>query len=228
MPTAVLGPILGGVASAGVGAIGSALSGNKASQGSAQAQQELAQQRQDLMPWVNTGGQALGQTANLLGLNGQPAADAAMTTFQQSPGYQWQLGQGLRAVDAGAAAQGMLRSGATLKAEETYGSGLANQTFQQYYNNLAGMSQLGEGAAAGGASTAQTGASLAQGAGNTQASIYGNLGQTLSGTVNGLFNNPNVQSWLTGGVSPSTVSNNAAYQQGAFAAQPSGTYGPFA
>jgi hypothetical protein len=150
------------------------------------------------MPWVNTGGQALGQTANLLGLNGQPAADAAMSTFQQSPGYQWQLGQGLRAVDAGAAASGMLRSGAALKAEQTYGQGLANQDFTNYYNRLAGLSTTGEQAAAGGASTAQTGASLAQGAGNTQASIYGNLVSGLGNQVNTLFSNPNVQNWLGG------------------------------
>jgi hypothetical protein len=220
LPAGVGAAVAGGVASGAVGLVGSALAGGKAGGGSQQAQQALAQQRQDLMPWVNTGGQALGQTANLLGLNGQPAADAAMATFQQSPGYQWQLGQGLRAVDAGAAASGMLRSGATLKAEQTYGRGLANQDFSNYYNRLAGLSQLGEQGAAGGASTAQTGANLAQGAGNTQASIYGNLASGLGSTVNGLFQNPAFNSWLTGGTPvPGT---SGGYNQGADLISPVG------
>jgi hypothetical protein len=47
------------------------------------------------------------------------------STFQSSPGYQFQLEQGLRAVDAGASAKGMLRSGAT-QAEQKFGHGLAN------------------------------------------------------------------------------------------------------
>ncbi|HEY2616157.1 MAG TPA: hypothetical protein VGI78_02355 [Acetobacteraceae bacterium] len=213
---AVGAAVAGGVASGVVGTAGSMLAGGKAQQGSQAAQQELQQQRQALMPWVNTGGQALGATADLLGLNGPAAASAAMANFQQSPGYQWQLQQGLRGVDAGAAAQGMLRSGATMKAEETYGQGLANQDFTNYYNRLAGLSTLGQNAAAGGASTAQTGASLAQGAGNTQSSIYGNLASGLGSTVNGLFQNPAFNSWLTGSGTPATSSNQTGYTTGGF------------
>jgi hypothetical protein len=199
MPQAVIGPILGGVASAGIGAIGSAISGNKAGAGAAQAQQALQQQRADLAPWRTTGGQALGASADLLGLNGPDAAAAAMGNFQTSPGYQWSMDQGTRAVDAGAAARGMLRSGAEIKAQQTFGTGLADQEFQQYYKNLTGLSTLGENAAAGGATTAQTAGSLAQGAGNTQGSIYGNQFGALGSTVNGLFQNPAVNNWLIGG-----------------------------
>lgn len=104
---------------------------------------------------------------------------------------------------------------------------MADQEFQKYYQNLAGLSTLGENAAAGGASTANQAATLAQGAGNTQASIYGNAASALGTTANGLFSNPDVRSWLSGGVGPSTVSNNALYQQGAFAAAGPGAYGPF-
>jgi hypothetical protein len=86
-----------------------------------------------------------------------------------------------------------------------YATGLADQEFQQYYKNLTGLSTLGETAAAGGASTAQTGASLAQGAGNTQGSIYGNLGQGLTSTVNGLFNNPAFRSWISGPSTPQPI-----------------------
>jgi hypothetical protein len=120
-----------------------------------------------------------------------------MQNFQTSPGYQFQLQQGLRGVDAGAAAKGMLRSGATLKQEETYGQGLANQDFSNYYNRLMGISTLGETAAAGGASTANTAGALAQGAGNTQASVFGNAATGLSNTVNSLFSNKAFQNWIS-------------------------------
>ena len=229
---AVGAAVAGGVASAAVGTAGSMLAGGKASGGAGQANQLLQQQRADLAPYRDAGLPSLQAQQDLLGLNGQPAADAAMANYQTSPGYQWQMSEGLRATDAGAAAQGMLRSGAALKAEQTFGQGLANTDFGQYYQRLMGISTLGENAAAGGAATAQTGASLAQGAGNTQASIYGNLAGGLGSTVNGLFQNQAVRDqvggWFGGNaVSPSTVSNNALYQQGAFAAAGPGAYGPF-
>jgi hypothetical protein len=167
---------------------GSLIASGKAGSGAGQAQQVLSQQRNDLLPYTQAGYPTLQAQGDLLGMNGPDAAATAMNNFQTSPGYQWQLGQGLRAIDAGAASKGLLGSGATIKAEQTYGSGLANQQFQQYYNNLMGISTLGENAAAGGASTANTAGSLAQGAGNTQASIFGNLASGLGNQVNTLFN----------------------------------------
>jgi hypothetical protein len=191
------------VAAAGIGAAGGIASGimqsNTAAAAQKQAQAQYAQQRADVAPWRDTGGQALGATADLLGLNGPDAATTAMGNFQATPGYQWQLGQGLRAVDAGAAASGMLRSGATLKAEQTFGSGLADQTFQQYYNNLAGISTLGANAAAGGATTAANSANASLAGANAQNSIYGNMASGLSNTVNTLFSNPKFQDWASGG-----------------------------
>jgi hypothetical protein len=55
--------------------------------------------------------------------------------YQQSPGYQFELQQGLGAIqNAAVPGQGSI-SGNTLKALQTYGTGLANQDFQQAYNN---------------------------------------------------------------------------------------------
>lgn len=51
--------IAGGLASGLVGVAGSALMGGKAGQGSAQAQQVLSQQRNDLMPYTQGGLPAL-------------------------------------------------------------------------------------------------------------------------------------------------------------------------
>jgi hypothetical protein len=203
------------VAAAGVGAAGGILGGLFQSNSQAKAlkqQKEIfEEQRNDLAPYRTAGGTTLQDQQDLLGLNGQDAATAAMSKFQTSPGYQWQLGQGLRAVDAGAAASGMLRSGATLKAEQAYGSGLADQEFGNYYNRLMSISTLGENAAAGGATTAQ-GASNAIGQNaNNQSSIYGGMASGLSNTANSLFSNTGFQNWASGLFAPSSATLGQGY-----------------
>ncbi len=206
MPFAAAGAIAG-VASAAVGVAGSLSASGAASKGAAQAQANADRQRNDLGPWRDTGGLANTASADLLGLNGQDAANAAMGNFQASPGYQYQVQQGLRAVDAGAASRGYLRSGATIQAEEKLGSNLANLDFGNYYKNLLHLSDTGESAAAGGATTANTSAALAQGAGRDQASIYGDAAKGLGGTVNTLLNNPQ---WNLSGNTGGTLTNAAA------------------
>ena len=200
-----------GVSAAGaVGASylqGQATKGAQSSANNAQAAAE-AQARGDLDPYNTQGALATTDASNLLGLNGPDAATAAMGNFQTSPGYQFSLDQGLRAVDAGAAANGMLRSGATLKAEQTFGTGLADQEFQQYYNRLYNLSNLGENAAAKtGANAITTGSGIAGtdvSSGAQEASIYGNAGKGLGTAANTLFNNPAFQNWAGG----STGSSN--------------------
>jgi hypothetical protein len=55
--------------------------------------------------------------------------------LQQTPGYQFQLGQGLQATQSAAAARGLGVSGASLKGAATYATGLADQNYQNQYNN---------------------------------------------------------------------------------------------
>ena len=198
-----------GIAAAGISAGAGLLGGvmqssavnSAADKARAAEEKAAAQQRADLAPWATTGGTANTATSDLLGLNGPDAAAAAMGRYQTSPGYQWQFNEGLRATDAGAAAQGMLRSGATLKAEQTFGQGLANTDFGQYYNRLFDLSKLGETAAAGqGAGALQAGrdqASIDVAQGGALSSIYGNEAKVLSTAANKLF------SPTAGGGSPS-------------------------
>lgn len=204
MPFAVAGAAIGAVGAIG----GGILQSQAASKGQAQAQQQFQQQRADLQPYREAGLPALDATQSLLGLQGPDAAAAAMAQFQQSPGYQFQLDQGLRAVDAGAAANSMLRSGATMKAEQAFGSGLAAQEFGNYYNRLFALSKLGEAAAAGGVDTSNAAASTAISGANAQSSIYGNTAAGLGNTVNSLFSNKDFKNWITG-PPPSTFPNNA-------------------
>jgi hypothetical protein len=140
----------------------------------------LAQARTDLEPWRSSGGNALTVASNLSGANGPEAAQLARDDFFTSPGYQFRLDEGLRAVDAGAAASGMLRSGATLKAEQRFGEGLASQEFGDYYNRLYQLSGLGANAAsATGGYEMQTGQNL----GNAYLGTAGRLGDTYTGSA---------------------------------------------
>ena len=178
--------------------------------GQAQAQRQFEMQRNDLGPYREAGLAPLQAQQALLGLQGQPAADAAMAQFQQSPGYAWQMAEGQRAVESSAAAQGLLRSGATLKALQERGQQLANQDFSNYYNRLMDLSKMGQNSAAGGAYTAGAAAQTALSGANAQSSIYSDVAKNLGGTANMLLNNQAVQNWLSGPSAGSTM-NPAGY-----------------
>jgi hypothetical protein len=177
----------------GASALQSSAAGSAADKANAAQSDALAQSRADLAPWTGTGGQANTATGDLLGLNGPDAATTAMANYRTSPGYQFSMDQGLRAVDAGAAASGFGRSGAALKAEQTFGQGLADQDFNTYYNHLFDLSKLGEGAASGSATASQnTGTGTAQtdlSLGSAKTSIYGNAAKGVGDAVQGYANN---------------------------------------
>lgn len=106
-----------------------------------------------------------GQTAygNATGVNGPQGSAAALQAFQNSnPGYQFQLQQGENAILANQAKTGQLNSGNTNLDLQTYGQGLANQSYNQYVQNL--LPYLGASNSA------------AQGVG----SLYSNLGTNLN------------------------------------------------
>ena len=132
----------------------------------------------------DTGAQGYGQYANA---QFTPEAFAA----NQDPGYGFRMREGLKAVDAQAAARGGLISGAALKASQRFGQDMASQEYQNAFNRyqtsrqatLAPYQQL-QGAgmqAAGGLSNAAGGyGTNALGAyggyGSAANSAYGNYG----------------------------------------------------
>lgn len=73
---------------------------------------------------------------NALGVNGQSGSDAARSAFQSSPGYGYQMNQGLDALDRRAASRGMLASGNNSLDTLNYSQGLANQDWSNWLNNL--------------------------------------------------------------------------------------------
>src|SRR5216683_1232643 len=103
-----MGAIFGGIASL----IGAGTSLYSANQQSSAAQAAA----NNLTPFRNAGLRGTQTLENMLGLRTGPIAGGATPSFQGSPGYQWQLGQGIDAIQNSAAARGGVVSGNTLKA----------------------------------------------------------------------------------------------------------------
>lgn len=215
-----------------VNALSTAYSANKASEAQTNAAQKAQDTalgmynttRGDLAPFRQIGQDAGTQLSGRLGeLTSPIVMDQA--TLEKTPGYQFNLTQGLKSVQNSAAARGLGNSGAALKGAATFATGLADNTYQNQFNNantnqtnaynrLKGLVDTGENAAA------QTGAlgekaayntSQAQiGAGNAQAAAanatggaIGNIGNNIAGYAmyKGLYGGNNSNAGGGGGSS---------------------------
>lgn len=193
MPVATTTAILAGTALVGAGA--SVYGANKAasaqkkaaSQGIAAQQQQYDQTRTDLAPYRQVGEKSTNLMADLYGFNGPEAQARARGSFQSDPGYEFQRSEGLRAVEGSAAARGSTLSGGTLKALQSYGTGLADQSYGNWYQRLANMQGIGQNAAAQtgniGANTASNISNLYGQAGAAQAGGYLAAGNAITGSL---------------------------------------------
>jgi hypothetical protein len=137
-----------------------------------------------LQPYLqNYGTATAGTTAlgNVLGLNGQPGSDAALTALRNSPGYKFQQQTLDDTVNAQAAATGMNASGNQLLALNKVNQGLADSTYNNYVGQLQPFLNYSSNAA-GGIAGVDTGL------GNNLAGQYGNLGQLGYATQTGIGN----------------------------------------
>lgn len=124
--------------------------------------------RMDQAPWRNYGQRGLIELGGLMGIADDTFNQQAMERYrnsplyigeidqlESSPGYQFRLGEGLKSIERSALSRGMGRSGATLKALQRYGEGLAADEYNNYYNRvsdsfntyanrLAGMAGVGQ------------------------------------------------------------------------------------
>lgn len=110
-------------------------------------EQELQNARNYMRPYVDAGGNALSLYGGLLNVPGFDSVDPT-ATLRATPGYDWQMSQGVNALDRSAAARGMLGSGAQGKALTKFGQGLGDQTYNNYLNRLQGLVSSGQNAAA--------------------------------------------------------------------------------
>lgn len=95
-------------------------------------------------PYMNVGSAAANQAANLLGFGTNPMnSQQIYDQYLNNPAVQAQLALGQRQVMANASAQGLVGSGAMLKALQSNGQGIAAQNLGQMQSNLYNLAALG-------------------------------------------------------------------------------------
>lgn len=199
--TAIIGSAIIGGASQAIGASSAANAQKAAAQNATQAQMNMFNtSKGELQPFIDAGTTGLNKlTSNIDSLAAPINMDQA--TLEATPGYQFNLAQGLKANANSAASRGLGISGAEDKGGQAFASGLASGTYQQQFSNaLANKQQalatymapvdVGLGAASSltGAAT-QTGSNIGQnitGAGNAQAASDIATGNAVAGVGNSL------------------------------------------
>lgn len=165
MPAAVIGGVVSGVGSVagGVAAGKGAAKAAAIQQQTSREQMQFAQNMYDktaatYAPDITYGNRASDAISNLLGIgNGGTAAATqaqqdAFKNWRDSTGYQFNLNQGLNAINSNAYAQGAGNSGATMKALQDRGNQVADTYFGNYLSQLGGQQAVGmqaKGAMAG-------------------------------------------------------------------------------
>lgn len=218
MPLIAAASAISGIGSLASGLFGASASRHAANQQAAMEQQAIDLQRQqfqqtqqNLAPFMGAGTNAVNSLQTLLGLGpqGMGGAGAALAS---TPGYQFQLGQGLQALQAANSARGV-GGGNAMKALMQYGQGLASGTYQNQVGNLANLAGLGESAAANtgsfGAGSANAISQLLGGIGNANAAGTIGSANAIGGGLTGLgqsglnyafltqlLNNPNASAAL--------------------------------
>ncbi|MDE1971080.1 MAG: DNA transfer protein p32 [Patescibacteria group bacterium] len=222
----VAAAVVGGAAlTAGVGYMSSknaaSTQAGAANRAADMQQAQYDQTRKDLSPYNDFGKNAINPLMSAMGYNpdfsvnqnnplqqrfSAPTADQA----QQTPGYQFTLDQGLKAVQNSASARGLGTSGAAMKGASSYATGLADSTYNDVYNRalqtfntnynsasqnanrLSGIVQQGQNSAAQTGSMGMTAANnagnmLTSGANATASGIVGGA-NALTSAINGGLN----------------------------------------
>lgn len=217
------------VGSAVIGAVGTSMAASKAADAQTQAANTAANTslsmynttRSDLEPYRDYGQAAGGELMNRIK---ELTTPISMTEdqLQKTPGYQFNLTQGLKSVQNSAAARGLGTSGAALKGASTFATGLADSTYQNQFNNavtnqtnaynrLYNLVNTGENAAAqtgtAGTAAANTAASAQIGAGNAQAAASNATGAAIGSAANSIGGYAAYKG-LYGGSNNSSTSSN--------------------
>lgn len=148
--------VAGGIALAGmIGASSAQNAANSQSQAADRANQQASnqfdKQQAAAAPYVQSGYGALNQLNNQMP---DLTRQFTMQDFHQDPGYQFNLNQGIQAMQRSAAAKGMLNSTGTMQGLNNYAQGMASneysnaynrftQSQEQRYNMLSGIAGMG-------------------------------------------------------------------------------------
>lgn len=177
------------IAAAGIGAAGSIIGGRKQRKGidaGIRAQREMYEQsRADLSPWRTFGEGYIKRLADMDRFKAPTPEEARLT-----PGYQFRLDEGTRALENSAIARGGLLSGNAMRDITSFGQDYASSEYDNVYNRaqseyqnelarLMGKANFGYGAAGGSAG-------LSMNQGNALANLYGARGQASARTARDL------------------------------------------
>ncbi len=205
------------VGAAVVGGVASSMSQKSAANSAADAQTQSAQmgveeQRrqfdaiQSLMkPYVNTGLGALTGQQNLLGLNGNQAQMDAINGIKNGSQFQVLQKQGNDAILQNAAATGGLRGGNVQGALAQFSPQMLQQLIQQQYQNLGGLSTMGQNSAA----------------------MVGTAGQNSANQISNLFQQQGAATagaYLASGKADAQMWNSMAQGVGTYAGMKSGGF----
>lgn len=132
-----------------------------------------------------SGAQPTGGTLTASGLKVDPndpdfgkyARDFGMQDFQQDPGYEFRMSEGMKALERSAAARGGLLSGSMLKGIQRYGQDLGSQEYQNAFNRyqINRSNQL---------NPLQSMMGAGQSSANTLTSAAGQMGEGISQAIN--------------------------------------------
>jgi hypothetical protein len=113
-------------------------------------------------------------------------------SITSDPGYQFQFGEGQKALNNGAAARGMTYSGAQGKALQRYGNDFASTKLDQSLNRLTNVAGLGQvGANSNNQATQQFANNSSDNAlsmGSARGSVYGNMANIGGNALSRVFN----------------------------------------
>jgi hypothetical protein len=210
---AITPSVISGVA----GIVGSKMAGDATGKGAELAEKMYKQGRADLKPWRKTGEAAIEALWGKI--------QAGPGEFTESPGYQFRLKEGQKAIERSAAARGNILSGATLKGLTRYGQDYATSDYdnflRRYYDTLTPYERVSGSGQSAAAMQAGNAMSMGQNyltAGRDQGAQYINMANAITGNLRSgikdyLYFNQTQKPQGT----PPTVKNWLGYSGGGYA-----------
>lgn len=148
-----IGSVIGGITGSNKQAKAAQQAGNTQAAAAERAIAEQRAAREEArglqQPFVDAGSKALAQQMALIGLGGTTAQQDAINALLTGPEYTTALAQGEESILQNAAATGGLRGGNTQNSLARYRGDLLASTINNKYNQLGGLTSLGQNAAAG-------------------------------------------------------------------------------
>jgi hypothetical protein len=183
MPWIIAGAVVGSAILGGAASKSASGAQADAANRATEAQREAFDKQTELnKPFYDTGVNALTRLSNQL-----PYTRDTFT-FQEDPGYAFRFNEGIKGLNASAAARGGLISGNALRAATDYGQASGSQEYQNSYNRYLANQALKLQEYNTNTANQQYLTNLGQSSANNQANAIGNFGNSAAGNIIGAAN----------------------------------------